>query len=81
MVRVLCITLSLLLVNCVATKKFQEIYNWRELDWAYPEPQMYQEAVLSGDLVRQNGLPVGIERWQNKLFVTVPRWRVNGEFY
>lgn len=32
-------------------------------------------ALASGTYIPQNALPVGVEHWGNKLFVTVPRWR------
>ncbi|XP_058443020.1 protein yellow [Malaya genurostris] len=58
-----------------ATTKLQERYNWRQLDFVFPNQQLKQQALASGDYVPTNGLPVGIERWQNKLFVSVPRWK------
>ncbi|EAT41324.1 AAEL006985-PA, partial [Aedes aegypti] len=33
------------------------------------------QALASGDYVPTNGLPVGIESWENKLFVSIPRWK------
>lgn len=61
-----------------AVVRLQERYNWRQLDWVFPNQQTRDRAIASGDYIPTNGLPVGIERWQNKLFVTVPRWR-NGQ--
>lgn len=61
--------------NVSAITRLQERYNWRQLDWVFPNQQTRDRAVASGDYIPTNGLPVGIERWQNKLFVTVPRWR------
>jgi hypothetical protein len=58
-----------------AQLKLQERYNWRQLDWVFPSLAVRDRLIASGDYVPTNGLPVGIERWQNKLFVTVPRWR------
>jgi hypothetical protein len=55
--------------------KLEERFNWRELDWVFPNPAEKSRAIASGDYIPRNGLPVGIERWQNKLFVSVPRWR------
>ncbi|KAG5682553.1 hypothetical protein PVAND_011898 [Polypedilum vanderplanki] len=55
--------------------RLQERFNWRQLDWVFPNQQIRDRAIASGDYIPTNGLPVGIERWQNKLFVTVPRWR------
>lgn len=62
-----------------ATTKLQERYSWRQLDWVFPSQTIRDRALASGDYIPTNGLPVGIERWQNKLFVSVPRWR-NGQF-
>lgn len=58
-----------------ATQKLQERYNWRQLDFVFPNQRMKQQALASGDYIPTNGLPVGIERWENKLFVSVPRWK------
>uniref|UniRef100_A0A6V7LC42 Protein yellow n=1 Tax=Bracon brevicornis TaxID=1563983 RepID=A0A6V7LC42_9HYME len=57
-----------------------ERYSWNILDWAYPDQTSRDAAIASGDYVPQNGLPVGIEVWRNKLFVTVPRWK-NGQSF
>lgn len=32
-------------------------------------------AIASGEYVQANNLPVGLEIWRNKLFITVPRWK------
>ena len=69
----------ILLVGLVsAQNRLQERYNWRQLDWVFPNQQVRDRLIATGDYIPTNGLPVGIERWQNKLFVSVPRWR-NGE--
>lgn len=52
-----------------------ERYAWKILDWAYPDDASRQRAIANGEFVPENALPVGIEIWKNKLFVTVPRWR------
>ncbi|KAI5634340.1 major royal jelly protein domain-containing protein [Phthorimaea operculella] len=58
-----------------ATVKLQEMFSWNALDWAYPDQQSRLAAISNGELIPENALPVGIERWNNKLFVSVPRWR------
>ncbi|XP_034952021.1 protein yellow-like [Chelonus insularis] len=52
-----------------------ERFSWQMLDWAYPDLMSRNAAIASGEYMPENGLPVGIEIWQNKLFVTVPRWK------
>ncbi|XP_055626405.1 protein yellow [Toxorhynchites rutilus septentrionalis] len=58
-----------------ATQKLKERYNWKQMDFVFPNQRLKQQALASGDYVPTNGLPVGIERWENKLFVSVPRWK------
>ncbi|XP_028033211.1 protein yellow-like [Bombyx mandarina] len=58
-----------------ATIKLQEIFSWNVVDWNYPDQFSKQQALRTGALIPENALPVGIERWRNKLFVSVPRWR------
>lgn len=55
--------------------KLQERYNWNQLDFVFPSQQMKDIAIASGNYIPQNALPVGIEHWANKLFVTIPRWK------
>ncbi|CAG4941212.1 unnamed protein product [Colias eurytheme] len=65
---------SYILVVASATVKLRELYAWNVLDWNYPDPFAKQRDIDSGALNPKNALPVGIERWRNKLFVSVPRW-------
>ncbi|XP_032664541.1 protein yellow-like isoform X2 [Odontomachus brunneus] len=52
-----------------------ERFAWQKLDFSFPDERSRQLAIASGEFVPENCLPVGIEIWRNKLFVTVPRWR------
>ncbi|XP_070151673.1 yellow-y [Polyergus mexicanus] len=52
-----------------------ERFTWKTMDFAYPDRRSRNLAIASGEYVPENSLPVGIEIWRNKLFVTVPRWR------
>ncbi|EDW82174.1 uncharacterized protein Dwil_GK25268 [Drosophila willistoni] len=58
-----------------AAYKLQERYSWNQLDFAFPNERLKEQALASGDYVPQNALPVGLEHFGNRLFVTVPRWR------
>lgn len=60
-------------INCVY--KLQEQFNWKILDFEFPSEEEKQQALRTGRYVPENGLPVGIEIWQDKLFVSVPRWK------
>uniref|UniRef100_A0A8D9ERL0 Protein yellow n=1 Tax=Cacopsylla melanoneura TaxID=428564 RepID=A0A8D9ERL0_9HEMI len=72
--------LKLCVVLCAAVslghglEKLQQVFQWQALDYEYPTEEMRQYAKFHKDFIPENNLPVGIELWQNKLFVTVPRW-------
>lgn len=66
---------SLLLGSSDAAFKLQERYSWTQLDFVFPSQAMKEVALASGTYIPTNALPVGVEHWGNKLFVTVPRWR------
>lgn len=54
-------------------KKLEEKYVWKELDFAWPSEEVKQEAIKSGRYVESHNLPLGLEVWKDKMFITVPR--------
>lgn len=72
--------LVLLIGCCHGAFKLDERYSWNQLDFVFPTQQMKNLALASGTYIPQNALPVGIEHWGNRLFVSVPRWR-DGEHF
>lgn len=73
----LCIVFSVILLNGIAQAayKLEERYSWNQLDFAFPSQIIKDQAIASGDYIPTNALPVGMERYGNKLFVSVPRWK------
>jgi len=61
--------------QATVASKLQLRYSWKVLDWAYPDERTRQHAINAGAYSPQDALPVGIEFYQEKVFVTVPRWR------
>lgn len=58
------------LAQCV---KLEQRYKWKNLKYAWPSDEAEQAAISSGQYKPDNNLPLGIELWRNKFFVTVPR--------
>lgn len=48
------------------------------MDYTFSSDEHKSYALERGEFVPENNLPVGIEVYKNKLFVTVPRWN-NGK--
>lgn len=59
----------------LATYKLQEHFEWNVLDYEYPSEQARIQALKTARFIPENNLPVGMELWGDKIFVTVPRWR------
>lgn len=55
--------------------KLQERFSWTQLIFDWPSHEAELAAIQSGHYIAENNLPLGLERWNNKLFVTVPRWK------
>ncbi|CAH2232402.1 protein yellow-like [Pararge aegeria] len=56
--------------QCLLPPKFQ----WKTIDFAW-EGNAREAALKSGAYIPEHNMPTGIERWKDKLFVTIPRWK------
>ncbi|KAG5889904.1 hypothetical protein JTB14_008050 [Gonioctena quinquepunctata] len=56
-------------------RKFKQVFAWKEIDYSWSNEETKRSAVRNGDYVAGNNLPLGMAKWRNKLFITVPRWR------
>ncbi|XP_004533855.1 protein yellow [Ceratitis capitata] len=63
------------IVFCTIEAKLEEKFSWKQLEFEWPSEEAEKEATSKGQYVPENNLPLGLERWNNKLFVTVPRWK------
>lgn len=50
-------------------------FAWKQLDYVWDTPTDREYAIKDGAFVPANNLPLGLARWKNKLFVTVPKWK------
>lgn len=65
--------LSVLSLALVVRAKLEEKFHWKQLVFDWPSEEAEKAAIKSGEYVVENNLPLGLERWNNKLFITVPR--------
>lgn len=50
-------------------------YQWKKLDFQYPNEEARRQAIAKKEFIPENALPLGLEVYENRLFVTVPRWK------
>nr|CAD7431437.1 unnamed protein product [Timema monikensis] len=55
--------------------RLREVYAWKQVDFSFPSPEIRQYAISSGSFVPKDNLPLGLEVWNSRIFVTLPRWK------
>lgn len=50
-------------------------YQWKEMDFEYQSSSDRQRAIETKAFIPENVMPVGLEVYQNRLFITLPRWK------
>lgn len=65
----------LLALSVVGRTKLKTVYQWRQLDFEFPSAAERQRAVASGDFVQANTLPLGLDAYGDRIFVSMPRWK------
>lgn len=51
-------------------------YQWKQIDFEYPSEVERQTAIKSKNFIQENVIPVGLEVYKNRLFLTLPRWKL-----
>lgn len=70
----ICLAILVVHIDC-ENKKLREIFSWKIMDYAWNKPADKEAAIASKEFIPSNNLILGLDRWKNKLFVTVPRWK------
>lgn len=65
---------SLVAATIAKNEKLKEVFSWKQIDFAFPNEAERNKSINSGEFVQKNNLPLGVEVWNEKLFITVPRW-------
>ncbi|XP_021711969.1 protein yellow-like [Aedes aegypti] len=87
----LLIGVILFLRPALANDNLRVAYQWSQIDFEFPSEAARSSAIASGDYIAENVIPVGLEVYKRRLFLTLPRWKagipaslayinINGEF-
>lgn len=77
--RLLIVVVALLAARSAAQQtstRLQVAFEWQRMDFAYATAEARQAAISDGSFVPANVIPVGLERHEQRLFVTLPRWKL-----
>lgn len=64
-----------LFVAIVTADRLKVEFEWKQIDFEYPTVEDRQAAIQSGNFIQENVIPVGLEVYKNRLFITLPRWK------
>nr|XP_026495869.1 protein yellow-like [Vanessa tameamea] len=59
----------------VQKKSIGTLYRWKQIDFDFPTPQHRELAIQNGQFNQINVIPLGVERWKNRVFISTPRWK------
>ncbi|XP_075973477.1 dopaminechrome tautomerase-like [Anticarsia gemmatalis] len=62
-------------IQIASKKPVGTLYRWKQIDFAYPSLEQRQAAIDNGQFVQANVIPLGVERWKDRVFVSTPRWK------
>lgn len=71
----ICCIISILSVHTSANDNLRVAYQWKEIDFEFPTAAERQEAIASKRYIPENVIPVGLEVYKKRLFLTLPRWK------
>lgn len=69
----LVVALAVMSVCQAATPQLR--FAWKQMDYTWETPESRETAIKEKRFIPENNLPLGLARWKNKMFVTVPRWK------
>ncbi|XP_076235248.1 yellow-f [Calliopsis andreniformis] len=55
--------------------EFKTVHSWDFMEFNLPNEDVQKALMSSGDYIPEHNMPLGLQVWKDKVFVTVPRWR------
>ncbi|XP_051161772.1 protein yellow-like isoform X2 [Leptopilina boulardi] len=50
-------------------------YFWKTVDFEYESDEARNRARFEGSYIPENNLPLGLEVWEDRVFITLPKWK------
>ncbi|XP_029671217.1 protein yellow-like [Formica exsecta] len=51
------------------------MYAWSTIDFEFDSTEARDNAIFDGDYIAENNLPLGLDVWRDKVFITLPKWK------
>lgn len=69
------ILLALTVTSVIANDNLRVAYQWKQIDFEFPDIDARQAAITNLSFISENVIPVGLEVYKHRLFITLPRWK------
>lgn len=60
-------------ITASSAEKLTEKFAWQDVEFAWPSNDVRDAAIREGSYIRSNNLPLALDVWKDKIFLTVPR--------
>lgn len=73
--RALSLLVALAIASVCQAATPQLRFAWKQVDYTWDSPESRANAIKEKMFIPENNLPLGLVRWRNKLFVSIPKWK------
>ncbi|XP_015172107.1 PREDICTED: protein yellow-like [Polistes dominula] len=67
--------LFLSLLAVASGNTFDKLYSWKQVNFNFPNENIRESYIKSGDYIEENNLPLGLAVSKDKMIITIPRWK------
>ena len=67
--------ISFMLGQVVSNDNLRVAFQWKQIDFEFSDADARKQAIESKEFIPENVIPVGLEVYKNRLFITLPRWK------
>lgn len=57
------------------SEEIKTIYSWNVIEYNFPNDNIRNTLISNGDYIEENNMPNGMQIWNDKIFITIPRWK------
>lgn len=72
----LILVVFVVICNVNSLSNLKEKFKWKQIEFEWPSEDVKKTRIANKQYIPENNLPLGLERWNNKLFITIPRWKL-----
>ncbi|XP_060066963.1 protein yellow-like [Ylistrum balloti] len=62
-------------LQCVMTEQAEVVYQWKSLDYSWPNDTTKQQFITDKRFIAENNIITGVKVLDGSVYVTVPRWK------